>query len=314
MNKYYSQYLNTLNNEVIPFWLKPLKQFKKTGELLDLGANQGRNDALLKHFLALMDYGKGLNTEEKIESIRLINNFLFKEPLSEKELDSTVLRQSLIEEKEKQITASKSCLEERIANKILEKYNIINVGGVFYIYTGKYYREVKEVQEIERLIHFEYSENLKEHQRKEVIKFLELKSWVPAEKVNKEWNEIVFENGIYNISTDKLLPHDIKKYNTTFVPQTYYPNAEYSGAIDGFFTELCKEVKDTYPDKTIWCYTGFKYEEVKELDIMNYIDVLLDGEFIQELADEKIKWVGSSNQRVIDVKKTKEKGEIVLHS
>ena len=79
-------------------------------------------------------------------------------------------------------------------------------------------------------------------------------------------------------------------------------------------TELCKEVKDTFPDKTIWCYTGFKYEEVKELDIMKYIDVLLDGEFIQELADEKIKWVGSSNQRVIDVKKTKEKGEIVLHS
>ena len=82
----------------------------------------------------------------------------------------------------------------------------------------------------------------------------------------------------------------------------------------GLLTELCKEVKDTFPDKTIWCYTGFKYEEVKELDIMNYIDVLLDGEFIQELADEKIKWVGSSNQRVIDVKKTKEKGEIVLHS
>ena len=79
-------------------------------------------------------------------------------------------------------------------------------------------------------------------------------------------------------------------------------------------TKLCKEVKDTFPNKTIWCYTGFKYEEVKELDIMNYIDVLLDGEFIQELADEKIKWVGSSNQRVIDVKKTKEKGEIVLHS
>ena len=82
----------------------------------------------------------------------------------------------------------------------------------------------------------------------------------------------------------------------------------------GLLTELCKEVKETFPDKTIWCYTGFKYEEVKELDIMNYIDVLLDGEFIQELADEKIKWVGSSNQRVIDVKKTKEKGEIVLHS
>ena len=78
-------------------------------------------------------------------------------------------------------------------------------------------------------------------------------------------------------------------------------------------TELCKACKEEYPDKTIWCYTGFKYEEVKGLDIMEYIDVLLDGEFIQELADEKIKWVGSSNQRVIDVKASRKAGEVVLY-
>ena len=78
-------------------------------------------------------------------------------------------------------------------------------------------------------------------------------------------------------------------------------------------TELCKACKEEYPDKNIWCYTGFKYEEVKDLDIMEYIDVLLDGEFIQELADEKIKWVGSSNQRVIDVKASRKAGEVVLY-
>lgn len=229
----------TSDVDIVPFWLKPIKQFKNTADLIDLGTNSGRNDALLKHFLALMDYGKGLSTDEKIEAIHLINNFVFAEPLSEKELETTVLRQSLIDEKENHAKGGKQCLEELIANKILEKYNIINIGGLFHMYDGKYYRPVKEVQEIERLIHFEYNENLKEHQRKEIIKFLELKSWVSTDKVNKEWNEIVFENGIYNILTDKLTPHDSSKYNTTFVPQTYYPNAEYSGVIDNFFNNLC---------------------------------------------------------------------------
>jgi anaerobic ribonucleoside-triphosphate reductase activating protein len=79
-------------------------------------------------------------------------------------------------------------------------------------------------------------------------------------------------------------------------------------------TELCKECKSMFTDKTIWCYTGFRYEEVKDMEIMKYIDVLLDGPFVQELADEKIKWVGSSNQRVIDVKATRANNkEIVLY-
>lgn len=78
-------------------------------------------------------------------------------------------------------------------------------------------------------------------------------------------------------------------------------------------TELCKEVKADFPEKTIWCYTGYKYEEVKDLPIMEYIDVLLDGEFIQELADPKLEWVGSSNQRIIDIKKSREAGEIILY-
>ena len=234
----------TSDVDTLPFWLKPIKQFKNTADLIDLGTNSGRNDALLKHFLALMDYGKGLTTEEKVEAIHLINNFIFSEPLSERELETTVLRQSLIDEKENHARNGKQCLEELIANKILEKYNIINIGGAFHMYDGKYYRPIKEIQEIERLIHFEYNENLKEHQRKEIVKFLELKSWVSTENVNKEWNEIVFENGIYNILTDKLTPHDSSKYNTTFVPQTYYPNAEYSGVIDSFFNNLCKDEPD----------------------------------------------------------------------
>lgn len=50
--------------------------------------------------------------------------------------------------------------------------------------------------------------------------------------------------------------------------------------------------------KTIWCYTGYLLEEVKDLPVMQYVDVLVDGEFVQELAGPQCKWRGSTNQRV----------------
>lgn len=78
-------------------------------------------------------------------------------------------------------------------------------------------------------------------------------------------------------------------------------------------TVIAEDIKKHYPDKTIWCYTGFTYEAVRGLDIMQYIDVLCDGPFIKAKKDEKLHWVGSSNQRVIDVAKTRATGEIVLY-
>ncbi|MBQ8847770.1 MAG: anaerobic ribonucleoside-triphosphate reductase activating protein [Candidatus Gastranaerophilales bacterium] len=76
---------------------------------------------------------------------------------------------------------------------------------------------------------------------------------------------------------------------------------------------LAKKVKETYPNKTVWLYTGFLWEEVKDKIELDYIDVLIDGEFKKELNDNNLLWVGSSNQRIIDVKKTLEQGNIVLH-
>lgn len=80
----------------------------------------------------------------------------------------------------------------------------------------------------------------------------------------------------------------------------------------GMITELAKQIKASFPDKTIWMYTGFLWEEVKSLPVMTYVDVLVDGEFIEELKDNKLHWKGSSNQRVIDVQKSLN-GEVVLH-
>ena len=79
-------------------------------------------------------------------------------------------------------------------------------------------------------------------------------------------------------------------------------------------TELAKEIKKKYPDKTIWLYTGYRWEEVKNLEIIKYLDVMVDGRFDLASRDVTLQWKGSPNQRVIDVPKTLEIGLVVLHA
>ena len=100
--------------------------------------------------------------------------------------------------------------------------------------------------------------------------------------------------------------------------------------------KLVQEIRISFPEKTIWLYTGFKWEQIMNIKVMQPIfscedlenkiqnvlkrqeiikqcDVLVDGEYIDEQRDITLKWRGSSNQRVIDVKQTLEQGKIVLY-
>ncbi len=78
-------------------------------------------------------------------------------------------------------------------------------------------------------------------------------------------------------------------------------------------TRIAKKFKEKYPHKNIWLYTGFLWEQISNLDIVKYLDVVIDGKFMEELKDNQLPWKGSSNQRTIDVKATLEKGEVVLY-
>ena len=77
--------------------------------------------------------------------------------------------------------------------------------------------------------------------------------------------------------------------------------------------QLCKDIKMKFPNKTIWLYTGFVFEEIKSYPILKYIDVLIDGRYEKELRDISLKWRGSQNQRVIDVQKSLYSSEVVLY-
>lgn len=77
-------------------------------------------------------------------------------------------------------------------------------------------------------------------------------------------------------------------------------------------TDLCKDIRRAYPDKTIWIYTGYLYEEIKNLEIMDYIDVIVDGPFIESKRDLRLQFRGSSNQRIIDVQKSRRAGRVIV--
>lgn len=77
---------------------------------------------------------------------------------------------------------------------------------------------------------------------------------------------------------------------------------------------LAAEIKERFPEKTIWLYTGAQWESIRDIPWLGLIDVLVDGEFEVEKKDATLKWKGSSNQRVIDVKASLAEDRVVLHA
>ena len=117
-----------------------------------------------------------------------------------------------------------------------------------------------------------------------------------------------------------LFDEDAKNEIFTELDKDYVSGITFSGG-DPLFKgnidtvkALCKEIKQNYPKKTIWLYTGYSFEEIKDLEVLKYVNVLCDGKFVLAKRDTQAHWVGSTNQRVIDLQQTLKTGKIVLHN
>ena len=110
------------------------------------------------------------------------------------------------------------------------------------------------------------------------------------------------------ITAGKFAPFSFATENTT--AKSYISGITFSGGdplhpanrID--VREFAHEVRQKYPDKTIWLYTGDSWENIYHYPLMKDVDVVVDGEFQYDKMDVTLMWKGSSNQRVIDVQKT----------
>ena len=84
---------------------------------------------------------------------------------------------------------------------------------------------------------------------------------------------------------------------------------------------LLHRLKEEYPTKTVWCYSGYTYDELTGIsrarcevtdEMLSLIDVLVDGEFVLEKKNISLRFRGSENQRIIDLLRTREEGSVVL--
>lgn len=82
--------------------------------------------------------------------------------------------------------------------------------------------------------------------------------------------------------------------------------------IDGT-EKLAKTFKEKYPNKNVWVWSGFNYDkDLKDKEALKYVDVLVDGQYVDELHNPMLKWKGSSNQRVINVQESLKENKVVL--
>lgn len=78
-------------------------------------------------------------------------------------------------------------------------------------------------------------------------------------------------------------------------------------------TKLAKAFKEKFPNKNVWAWSGFSYDkDLKDKEVVKYLDVLVDGQYKDELSNPTLKWKGSENQRVIDVQESLKESDIVL--
>lgn len=112
----------------------------------------------------------------------------------------------------------------------------------------------------------------------------------------------------WNPNSGRIFDEEAKKKLLEWLSKPYIKGLTLSGGDPLFetnrevLTQLCKEIKTIFPEKDIWLYTGYKFDEIKDLKILKYVDTVVDGRFVQELRDVSLPFRGSSNQNIIKLR------------
>jgi len=216
---------DSVEYETLPKYLHPVKT---NVNVLDLAEGDGRNNALFSYILPLQQ--NEFNMEECRECIRVINEFVLAEPLSEEELGS-VLREGAFS-KPTFFTSKGTFLFDKFAKYLKQAENIIKINGKLYIYRNGIYESGDEQIEAAMIEHIP---NLSRSKRQEVLSYLGL--LVTKESGIADANLIAFKNGIYNIADDSFSDFSPEYIITNKIPHNYNPDAK-SDLLDGVMRKL----------------------------------------------------------------------------
>ena len=233
--------------DTCPKWLS----FVSNNDFTKLDEGDGRNQKLFNYILTLQ--ANGFTKEEARECIRIINKYILPTPLSENELE-TILRDDAFN---KPVFFDKTTfLFDKFARYLQSEKHIYKVNGGLHIYKDGYYQYGYE--EIQRAM-INLIPNLKDTQRKEVLKYLELIA--PVKEVANA-NYIAFNNGVYNLVTDTLEPYTPEIVITNKIPHDYNPGA-YSELADNTLNKI--SCNDAQVRALFEEYIGYNFYRRNEL-------------------------------------------------
>lgn len=211
--------------EVLPKYLTPIKS---NVNVLNMCEGEGRNNSLFSYILPLQQ--NDFTIEECRECIRIINEFVLKDPLSEDEL-AVILRDGAFE-KPQFFNSKGTFMFDKFANYLLNADNIIKLNGKLYIYRDGIYESGDEYIEAAMIEHIP---NLTQSKRKEVLAYLNLV--VKKESTLAAANLIAFNNGVLNIVDGSFSEFSPEFIITNKIPHNYNPDAQ-SDLLDGVMRKL----------------------------------------------------------------------------
>lgn len=195
----------------LPKWMFPVKV---NVDFLNMDAGDGRNDALFTYILTLTANDFGM--EETREAIRILNKYVFKEPLADEELD-VILRDEAFQKPV--FFMGSSFLFDKFAVFMKNQAHIVKINGQLHIYQEGIYSNGYKQIEAEMIQHIP---NLRKTQRKEVIEYMEL---ICEERVQADARYIAFMNGVLDIVTLELTPFSSEMVITNKIPWNFNPDA-----------------------------------------------------------------------------------------
>lgn len=234
------------NVDEIPPFLKPMMLAKTAGieSFIGMSEGDGRNEALFKWRTKLLRANK-LPTTDITQALKLINEHLFAIPMTEQEMTASVTKvrktddeQRAQGQKVKLNVLEKENIYNVVANRITREFDMMCIGHKqYYIFDKSYYRPLREI-DVERLIHYEISQNIPASGRDEIKKFLALKTLVDPNDVDKIWNKIAVRNGVLDVVTGELSEPNKNEKNTIAIPWNYNNNPMHSPVIDEFMAHI----------------------------------------------------------------------------
>lgn len=212
--------------DVLPVWLYPISK-KFSIDFSNMEEGDGRNETLFTYILTLQQ--QGMTKNEIRDVIRIINRFILKDPVSDKELEIILRDEAFLKET---FYVKNKLQYEKLALYLIREHYVVKINDNLHIYKNGYY--TSNTDEIERKM-LQYIVNSNRANRSEVLRYLELR----APSVRMETPTLVaFENGVFNLETKELMEFSPTYKIKNKIPVVYNPGA-YSEVMDKTLDKIC---------------------------------------------------------------------------